>query len=124
MALLIWFITGCSSGFGRELVRATHIRGDKVIATARNPIMLQALKDAGPDTMTLDVTAPLDELRVSAKEAHGLYGRIDVYGIQGRRREQKEKGQGSKGRSLVRVVLIRRKEGRRTPAIALALHDS
>ncbi len=78
MAPLIWFITGCSTGFGRELVRAALGRGDKVIATARNSSKLQDLKEAGADTMTVDVTAPLDDLRMSAKAAHGLYGRIDV----------------------------------------------
>src|ERR1700721_2333369 len=34
---LVWFITGTSQGFGRELVRAALQRGDSVVATSRNP---------------------------------------------------------------------------------------
>lgn len=78
MAPLVWFITGCSTGFGRELVRAALGRGDKVIATARDATKLQALKEAGANTMPLDVTLPLDDLKKSAEQAHSLYGRIDV----------------------------------------------
>jgi NAD(P)-dependent dehydrogenase (short-subunit alcohol dehydrogenase family) len=78
MAPLIWFITGCSTGFGRELVRAALNRGDKVIASARNATKLESLKEAGADTMPLDVTASLDDLKKSAEKAHSLYGRIDV----------------------------------------------
>jgi NAD(P)-dependent dehydrogenase (short-subunit alcohol dehydrogenase family) len=31
------FVTGCSTGFGRELVRALLARGDNVVVTARDP---------------------------------------------------------------------------------------
>ncbi|MEI9898318.1 MAG: hypothetical protein WDN28_31790 [Chthoniobacter sp.] len=34
---LVWFITGTSQGFGRELVRAALERGDSVVATSRDP---------------------------------------------------------------------------------------
>ncbi len=34
---LVWFVTGTSQGFGRELVRAALARGDSVVATSRNP---------------------------------------------------------------------------------------
>ena len=78
MAPLIWFVTGCSTGFGNELAHAALNRGDKVIATARNVSKLEPLKEAGADTMQLDVTAPLDDLKKSAEKAHKLYGRIDV----------------------------------------------
>ena len=70
MAPLVWFVTGCSTGFGRELVHAALSRGDKVIATARNASKLELLKDAGADTMQLDVTATLDDLKKSAEKAH------------------------------------------------------
>ena len=62
MTQLVWFVTGCSTGFGRELVLAALSRGDKVIATARNASKLELLKEAGADTMQLDVTASLDDL--------------------------------------------------------------
>ena len=78
MAPLVWFITGCSTGFGRELVLAALSRGDKVIATARNTAKLESLKEAGADTMPLDVTASLDDLKKSSEKAHSLHGRIDV----------------------------------------------
>lgn len=32
----VWFITGASSGFGREFVRAALDAGDRVMSTARN----------------------------------------------------------------------------------------
>jgi NAD(P)-dependent dehydrogenase (short-subunit alcohol dehydrogenase family) len=68
MAPLVWFVTGYSTGFGRELVHAALSRGDKVIATARNASKLELLKDAGADTMQLDVTATLDYLKKSAEK--------------------------------------------------------
>ena len=73
----VWFITGCSSGFGAALTREALRRGDKVIATARNASKLFDLKADGADTMSLDVTAPLPELKKKAEEAHSLHGRID-----------------------------------------------
>jgi NAD(P)-dependent dehydrogenase (short-subunit alcohol dehydrogenase family) len=75
---LIWFITGTSTGFGRDLALAAVQRGDKVIATARKLSALEDLKAAGASTLELDVTSPLEELKSVAKEAHGIYGRIDV----------------------------------------------
>ncbi|KAH0841195.1 putative oxidoreductase [Fonsecaea pedrosoi] len=73
----VWFITGTSSGFGKALTLEVLRRGDKVIASARNAAKLDELKTAGADTMSLDVTWPLDKLKTIAEEAHGLYGRID-----------------------------------------------
>jgi NAD(P)-dependent dehydrogenase (short-subunit alcohol dehydrogenase family) len=73
----VWFITGCSSGFGEELALGALRRGDKVIATARNPSKLDAVKAAGAATIAWDVTASLDELKKAAAEAHKLYGRFD-----------------------------------------------
>ncbi|KAH0839057.1 hypothetical protein AYO21_04654 [Fonsecaea monophora] len=73
----VWFITGCSSGFGQELVLAALRRGDRVIATARNASKLDDLKAAGATTMNWDVTAPLEHLKKAAEQAHGVYGRFD-----------------------------------------------
>ncbi|KIX97109.1 uncharacterized protein Z520_07223 [Fonsecaea multimorphosa CBS 102226] len=73
----VWFITGTSSGFGKALTLEVLSRGDKVIASARNASKLEDLKNAGADTMSLDVTLPLEKLKSLADEAHGLYGRID-----------------------------------------------
>ena len=37
----VWLITGCSTGFGRQLVRQLLGRGQHVVATARNPAALE-----------------------------------------------------------------------------------
>ena len=73
----VWFITGCSSGFGQALTLEALGRGDKVVATARNMDKIKGLKDAGADTISVDVTAPLPDLRKKAEEAYNLHGRID-----------------------------------------------
>jgi NAD(P)-dependent dehydrogenase (short-subunit alcohol dehydrogenase family) len=73
----VWFITGCSSGFGEELALGALRRGDKVIATARNPSKLDTVRAAGATTIAWDVTAPLDKLQETASEAHKIYGRFD-----------------------------------------------
>jgi len=75
---LVWFITGTSTGVGRDLALAVLQRGDKVIATARGLSAVEDLKAAGASTLQLDVTSPLDALKGIAKEAHSIYGRIDV----------------------------------------------
>jgi NADP-dependent 3-hydroxy acid dehydrogenase YdfG len=41
----VWFITGCSTGFGRALTEAVLEMGPKVVATARKP---QRLEDLAP----------------------------------------------------------------------------
>jgi NAD(P)-dependent dehydrogenase (short-subunit alcohol dehydrogenase family) len=74
----VWFITGCSTGFGRELAKQLLARGNKVVVTARNP---QALAQfAGLENalvQKLDVTDPADIMAaVRAAEKH--FGRTDV----------------------------------------------
>jgi NAD(P)-dependent dehydrogenase (short-subunit alcohol dehydrogenase family) len=76
----IWFITGCSRGFGRVWTEAILQRGDKVAATARNVAKLQDLKERYGDAvllLPLDVT---DRARVSdtVAKAHAHFGRLDV----------------------------------------------
>ncbi|RNJ59135.1 hypothetical protein D7B24_003228 [Verticillium nonalfalfae] len=75
----VWLITGCSSGFGRELVKAATSRGDKVIATARKVRDLDyCLGTTNAKVLELDVTAPQSELDAKIQEAVALFGRIDV----------------------------------------------
>ena len=76
----IWFITGTSKGFGRIWAEAALERGDKVVATARDPKSLDDLvKRYGASVLplALDVT---DENAVFAavKQAHAHFGRLDV----------------------------------------------
>jgi len=55
----VWFITGCSTGFGRELARAVLARGWRCVATARNKASLAGLADDAAErllTLDLDVT--------------------------------------------------------------------
>ena len=55
----VWFITGSSRGFGRVWTEAALKRGDKVVATARNPAVLQPLVTLYGDRilpLALDVT--------------------------------------------------------------------
>lgn len=77
MAPLVWVITGCSSGMGKDFAKDLLHRGDKVIATARRIEMLNDLKELGAHVMTLDITAPESVLKEKAEEASKFEGRID-----------------------------------------------
>ncbi|GAB3879339.1 hypothetical protein GCM10027612_04960 [Microbispora bryophytorum subsp. camponoti] len=76
----VWLITGCSSGFGRELALAAVAAGDRVMATARRPETLTELADQGEgriSTVALDVTEPAS-IDAAVRATLALYGRIDV----------------------------------------------
>ncbi|QDE39562.1 oxidoreductase [Luteibacter pinisoli] len=76
----IWFITGCSTGFGRELAQQALSRGDRVVLTARKPEQVEDIAAKHPDTalvLPLDVTSEQAIVKaVAAAEAH--FGQIDV----------------------------------------------
>jgi NAD(P)-dependent dehydrogenase (short-subunit alcohol dehydrogenase family) len=74
----VWLITGASSGFGRAIAEAALDRGDRVVATARDPGQLSNLAaDDGVHVIALDVTDA--EQRLSAvDQAVRRFGRIDV----------------------------------------------
>ncbi|BDA68771.1 short-chain dehydrogenase/reductase SDR [Calothrix sp. PCC 7716] len=76
----VWFITGCSSGFGRALAETVLERGETVVLTARNPQQIEDLAASFPDrtlAVQLDVTKP-EEVREAVKQAITNFGRIDV----------------------------------------------
>jgi NAD(P)-dependent dehydrogenase (short-subunit alcohol dehydrogenase family) len=76
----VWFITGCSSGFGREFVRAALAHGFCVVATARDPKKLGDLIAGREDkakVLALDVTNA-DQIKRAVSEAERTFGRIDV----------------------------------------------
>ncbi len=76
----VWFITGCSTGFGRALAEQVLQAGDRLIATARHPETLAPLSAAGPDrvrTFALDVTDAATVASVVA-EAGAVWDRLDV----------------------------------------------
>ena len=76
----VWFITGCSTGFGRELARAVLDRGYRCVVTARNPESVRDLAAAHGEralVAQLDVTVPA-EVEASVRAAEARFGRIDV----------------------------------------------
>ena len=76
----VWFITGCSSGFGWEFVRAALAHGFRVAATAREPQKLDALIAEHHDrarALALDVTND-EQIKRAVRETERAFGRIDV----------------------------------------------
>ena len=76
----VWFITGCSTGFGKELARLVLARGWRVVVTARNPAQVQDVVAGHEDralAVKLDVTQSAD-IREAVGQATAKFGRIDV----------------------------------------------
>ncbi|MDT7624252.1 MAG: hypothetical protein QOF99_5153 [Pseudonocardiales bacterium] len=76
----IWFITGASRGFGRELAASALAHGDQVVATARDPrAVVEALPEGGDSLLALRLDVTDQEQAAAAVEA-GVerFGRIDV----------------------------------------------
>lgn len=79
MTQLTWLVTGCSSGFGETFVRHILARGDHAIATARGDVArLAPLEDAGASVLSLDATAPQNEINEKVAEALAIYGGVDL----------------------------------------------
>ena len=72
-----WFITGCSSGFGRCLVETALAHGQRVVATARDVRSLNDLEGPRCTTLALDVTDP-ESIARAVREAHNVLGQLDV----------------------------------------------
>jgi len=74
----VWFITGCSTGFGRELARYVVERGYQTAVTARN---LKDLKEFAnkPNALVLqlDVTDQ-SQIDLAVKDVEDEFGHIDV----------------------------------------------
>jgi NADP-dependent 3-hydroxy acid dehydrogenase YdfG len=78
MPELVWLVTGCSSGFGSEIVHQILSRGDKIIATARNSTRIEPLASQGAAVLELDVTDTQASIDQTIAKAISIYGRIDV----------------------------------------------
>jgi NAD(P)-dependent dehydrogenase (short-subunit alcohol dehydrogenase family) len=76
----VWFITGCSTGFGRELAKILLDRGNRVVVTARNVKQVEDLA-AGRDkqalALQLDVTNT-SQIAEAVDKAEATFGQIDV----------------------------------------------
>ncbi len=76
----VWFITGCSTGFGRELAQQILQRGGRAVVTARDATRVQDLVEIAPDralALALDVTQP-SQVAVAVEAAERRFGAIDV----------------------------------------------
>ena len=76
----VWFITGCSTGFGRELAKMVLDRGYPAVVTARDPAKAEDVVKGRENralVLELDVTNPV-EVEAATKSAEKRFGRIDV----------------------------------------------
>ncbi len=76
----VWFITGCSTGFGREIARVILDRGGRAVVTARDSARVEDLGKEFPGkalALALDVTQS-DQVAASVQEAEQAFGSVDV----------------------------------------------
>ena len=76
----VWFITGCSTGFGRELAQHVLDKGYRAVVTARNVkdvTDIVAGKEDRAIAVPLDVTKP-EQIKAAVQKAKDTFGRIDV----------------------------------------------
>jgi NAD(P)-dependent dehydrogenase (short-subunit alcohol dehydrogenase family) len=76
----VWLITGCSTGFGRELAKLVLARGGRVVATARDAARVQDLakgEEGRALAVALDVTQP-SQIAECVRQAEEKFGAIDV----------------------------------------------
>ena len=77
-AVPVWFITGCSTGFGQELAKQAIERGYRTVVTARDLDKLQGFVASDQVlTLKLDVTQP-DQVAAAVQAAEARFGGIDV----------------------------------------------
>jgi NAD(P)-dependent dehydrogenase (short-subunit alcohol dehydrogenase family) len=76
----VWLITGCSTGFGRELAKLVLARGWRAVVTARNAEQVQDIAKGHEDralVLALDVTSR-EQIADVVAQAKQRFGRIDV----------------------------------------------
>src|ERR1700709_2187886 len=76
----VWLITGCPTGFGRELAKLLLQQGYRVVATARDETRLADIVEGFEGqalALPLDVTDGTNIADV-VREAEARFGRIDV----------------------------------------------
>jgi NAD(P)-dependent dehydrogenase (short-subunit alcohol dehydrogenase family) len=76
----VWLITGCSTGFGRELAKQVLALGYKAAVTARNTADVKDIVTGYPETaivLKLDVTLA-EDIAAAVSATMEKFGRIDV----------------------------------------------
>lgn len=76
----VWFVTGCSTGFGRALATELLEQGYRVVVTARNTAQVADIVYGKEDralTIQLDVTKQ-EEIDAAVQTVMDTWGRIDV----------------------------------------------
>lgn len=76
----VWLITGCSTGFGRELAKLVLKSGYSVGVASRELADVNDIVENYPDTsvaVKLDVTKPA-EIKSAVEQVQKKFGRIDV----------------------------------------------
>jgi NAD(P)-dependent dehydrogenase (short-subunit alcohol dehydrogenase family) len=79
-ATTVWFVTGCSTGIGRELAKEVLRRGHACVVTARDRSRIDELVLSYSTTglaLPLDVSKPA-EIERAVSTAESRFGRIDV----------------------------------------------
>lgn len=75
----VWFITGCSTGFGRALAERVLARGWRVVATARDRARVADLSGDGDALLALDLDVTYaGQIAAAVDAAKTRFGRIDV----------------------------------------------
>jgi NAD(P)-dependent dehydrogenase (short-subunit alcohol dehydrogenase family) len=75
----VWFVTGSSRGFGRALATTVLVRGERLVATARDAEFVEEFGAEHPEALALqlDVT-DREQARQAVREAADRFGRVDV----------------------------------------------
>lgn len=76
----VWLITGCSTGFGRELAKAVLAKGYSAAVASRNTEDVKDIVENYPQTaiaVKLDVTSE-KEIKSAVEETVKKFGQIDV----------------------------------------------
>ncbi|WP_342658376.1 oxidoreductase [Sphingomonas sp. NY01] len=75
----VWFITGCSTGFGRALAERVLARGWRVVATARDRARVADLSGDDDSLLALDLdVTDVGQIAAAVDAAKTRFGRIDV----------------------------------------------
>jgi NAD(P)-dependent dehydrogenase (short-subunit alcohol dehydrogenase family) len=76
----VWFITGCSTGFGRDLAGLVLARGWRAVVTARGKSRVEDLvREHGERGLALDLDVTDDaQVKAAVQSAEERFGHIDV----------------------------------------------